>query len=150
LPFGDENEELIMFNKILIPLDLTDKHRPALAAAVELAQKGGGQIYLLHVIERIPGLPEEEVADFYRRLEHNAEQHLARTSAYVTGKQIRCQRKVTLGSRAQAVADHAVEIEADLIVVSAPRFDPEQPAAGWASLSWKIGFLAPCPVLLVK
>ena len=39
---------------------------------------------------------------------------------------------------------------ADLIVLTSPRPDPENPVALLGSLSHKIGLLAPCPVLLVK
>ena len=38
--------------------------------------------------------------------------------------------------------------EKDLYLVELP--DPEHPAAGWGSLSHKIGLLSSCPVLLVK
>jgi hypothetical protein len=41
-------------------------------------------------------------------------------------------------------------MQADLIVLTAPRIDPDHPVAGWASLSFKISLLAECPILLVK
>jgi nucleotide-binding universal stress UspA family protein len=53
-----------MFRRILLPLDLTDKHDGALKRAAELARQSGGEISLLHVIERIPGLEAEEDQQF--------------------------------------------------------------------------------------
>ncbi len=61
-----------MFKKILAPIDLTDKHGPALNAAADLAKQAGGEIVLLHVIEVIAGLPLEEDKNFYGRLEQKA------------------------------------------------------------------------------
>ena len=49
-----------MFHKILLPLDLTDRHQAALALAAELAGAQEGEIVLLHVIEVPPGLPVSE------------------------------------------------------------------------------------------
>jgi nucleotide-binding universal stress UspA family protein len=48
------------------------------------------------------------------------------------------------------VVRYAAEGKVDLIVLTAPRFDKNHPAVGWGSLSYKVGMLAPCPVLLVK
>ena len=44
----------------------------------------------------------------------------------------------------------SAEEAADLIVLTAPRFDPAAPGAGWGSMSYRIGILSQCPVLLVK
>src|ERR1051326_9108272 len=49
-----------MFKRILIPLDLTDKHHAALSKAADLARHSDGRVTLLHVIEVIPGLAVEE------------------------------------------------------------------------------------------
>ncbi len=65
-----------MFKKILLPVDLTDKHKPALDAAAKLAGQYGGTVTLLHVVEIIPGLPMEEEGTFYGRLERVARNQL--------------------------------------------------------------------------
>ena len=41
----------------------------------------------------------------------------------------------------------AVEKEVDLIVLASHRIDLSRPGYGWSTLSYKIGVLAPCPVL---
>jgi len=139
-----------MFRTILLPLDLTDKHQRALDTAVDLARQHGGELVLLHVVELIPGLPREEDREFYDRLERAAADHLARAAQALSKAGIRSRTKILFGPRAVEVARYAAEITADLIVVTVPPLDPSHPAAGWASLSWKVGVLAPCPVLLVK
>jgi hypothetical protein len=54
-----------MFKRLLLPVDLTDKHASVVATAADLAQHAGGSMTLLHVIELIPGLSREEDRDFY-------------------------------------------------------------------------------------
>jgi len=139
-----------VFQNIVIPLDLTDKHRQAVAIAAELAGQSGGTLTLLHVIEKIPGLSDEEERGFYARLERSARTHLANYAESLAARQIKAHVEVFCGQRAPEIARYAQEKGADLIILSAPRLDPQHPAAGWGSLSYRVGILAPCPVLLVK
>jgi nucleotide-binding universal stress UspA family protein len=48
------------------------------------------------------------------------------------------------------IVEFAEKNGADLIVLTAPRLDPSQLSTSWGSLSYKVGILARCPVLLVK
>lgn len=139
-----------MFQRILLPLDLTDRHQRALDIAAEMATAGGGTIILLHVIETIPGLSLEEEKEFYARLERAARSHLDRWGKPLTKRNVAWQGEVRFGSRAAECVRSAQEVAADLILLIAPRLDPANPGAGWGSMSYKIGLLAPCPVLLVK
>lgn len=138
-----------MFRKILLPLDLTDRHEPALEAAVRLARENDAEVILLHVIEVIPGLSREEEATFYRRLERMATAHLERWGATLAGR-VAARGEVIFGNRMQEVVGYATRTGTDLIVLSSPSLDPENVAAGWGSLSYRIGILCSCPVLLVK
>ncbi len=79
-----------MFQKILLPLDLTDKHRAALDTAAELARQNQGELLLLHVVEVIPGLSGEEEQGFYQRLQQVARTHLGRLAAALTKKKCPC------------------------------------------------------------
>jgi universal stress protein A len=139
-----------MFEKILLPVDLSDKHQAAIEAAAELARQHGGEVTLLHVIEVIPGLPIEEEKAFYDRLERRARTHLERLGNLVLQRRISTRLVVVLGNRAPEIARYASETGTNLIVLTAPRLDPEHPVAGWGSLSYRVGLLAQCPVLLVK
>lgn len=139
-----------MFKKIVLPLDLTDKHDAVLRIAVDLAKQGGAEVMLLHVIELIAGLPPEEDQQFYNRLEKLARGVLPRWGKALDEHKIRWQLEVVFGNRAQETALFAARSKADLIILTAPRLDPSNPASGWASLSFKVSVLAECPVLLVK
>ncbi|HMP03433.1 MAG TPA: universal stress protein [Gemmatales bacterium] len=140
-----------MFKTILVPVDLTDRHGPAVDRAVELAKASGGKVILAHVIETIAGLKEDpEDRHFYDRLERTSRQHLEQIGATVEGRGTTWQMELRFGPVARQVMELAQEFGADLIVVTTPRLNPSNPTTGVASLSWKISLLAPCPVLLVK
>jgi nucleotide-binding universal stress UspA family protein len=139
-----------MFQHILVPLDLTERHQPAVQAAVNLAKQNHGEVTLLHVIESIHGLPEDELRSFYNRIEKTASAHLERIGKQLTDQRVPWDSKLVIGSRVKEVVNFAAEHKSDLIVLTAPQVDPMQPGSGWASLSWKFAMLAHCPVLLVK
>jgi universal stress protein A len=139
-----------MFTKILLPVDLSDRHSQALEAAASLAKQSGGVITLLHVIEVIAGLSLEEEKSFYKRLEKSARDHLARLTEHFKRQQIAWQTEILYGHRGPEVVRYATEKGADVIVLTSPRIDPKNPGVGWGSLSYKISLLSQCPVLLVK
>jgi nucleotide-binding universal stress UspA family protein len=139
-----------MFRKIVVPLDLTEKHHKALETAAELAGTGGGEVALVHVIELIHGMPVDEEKDFYDRLEEAAREHLERWARRLGERNISVRQEVFFGGRALEVLRFARDSGADLIVLTAPAIEPGQPDVGLGSLSYKIGVFSPCPVLLVK
>jgi universal stress protein A len=139
-----------MFKRILLPIDLTDKHGPALETAARLAEQSGGELVLLHVIEVIAGLVVEELRDFYNRLEKVARAHLTRLGAHLQDRNLRWHAEVLCGHRVPEVVRFAADSGADLIVLTAPRPDPNHPTASWGSLSFKITIMSQCPVLVVK
>jgi nucleotide-binding universal stress UspA family protein len=138
-----------MFQKVLMPVDLSDRHAQALQVVADLAQ-AGAEVTLLHVIEVIPGLSMEEEKDFYARLETSARRHLDRLGGQLGQRKVKWCAETVYGQRGPDILRYAREAGTDLIVLTSPRPDPEHPAAGWGSLSHKIGLLSACPVLLVK
>jgi nucleotide-binding universal stress UspA family protein len=54
------------------------------------------------------------------------------------------------GSRAHEIVRYATEVGVDLIVLTSHRIDLHHPSAGWGTVSYKVGILSQCPVLLVK
>jgi nucleotide-binding universal stress UspA family protein len=138
-----------MFKKILLPLDVSDKHEQALNVAVELAGTSG-ELTLLHVIEVIAGLTMEEEKDFYRRLEKAARNQLGKIGDRLKPRNIAWRAEVLYGNREAEIVRYARETGTSLILLTAPQFDPEKLAASLGSLSYKISLFAPCPVLLVK
>jgi nucleotide-binding universal stress UspA family protein len=138
-----------MFRKLLLPVDLTDRHQPALTIAREMAQQNT-ELVLLHVIEVIHGLSVEEEKPFYARLEKAAKAHLDRLAGNLTGLPGSIRTEIRYGNRIAEIVRYAAETDIDLILLIAPVLVPDNPAASWGSLSYKVSFFAPCPVLLVK
>jgi nucleotide-binding universal stress UspA family protein len=139
-----------MFRKILLPIDLSNRHEQAVKIAAQLAGLGGGDVVLLHVVETIAGVEVEEEKHFYGRLEKLAWAHLEKVGEMLTQHRIRWRAEVLLGHRGAETLRFARENGIDLIIVTSPLVDPEHLATGWGSLSYKIGLAATSPVLLVK
>jgi nucleotide-binding universal stress UspA family protein len=139
-----------MFHKILVPLDKTFKHRRAIDTAAELTRQSGGEVVLLHVIELLHGMSRTEEKEFYDRLETVAQEHLEKHLIGLEERGIPCRKELRFGVRAAEVSRYARSMGADLIVLTAPSIDLDHPEESWASLSFKLGLFAPCPVLLVR
>ena len=139
-----------MFKKILLPLDLSNKHQTALRTATELARQNNSEVILLHVVEEIPGLSREEEKDFYSRLERTARCQLAHLESQFTRDKIPCRTEVILGHRAVETARFAAQNKVDLILLTSPPFQREHTMVVLGSMTWKLGMIASCPVLLVK
>jgi nucleotide-binding universal stress UspA family protein len=139
-----------MFQKILLPVDLSERHQAALDAAADLASQSGGEITLLHVIEVIAGIPMEEDLAFYHRLEKAARKHLNQLGGLLRHRKVARHGEILYGPRGPMIVQYAQEKGIDLIVLTSPRFDPSNVGVSWGSLSYKVSVLAPCPVLLVK
>jgi nucleotide-binding universal stress UspA family protein len=139
-----------MFQNILIPVDLSDHHGRTLEVASNLARQNSGNITFVHVIENIPGIEPEELRAFYAKLEKTAHRHLARLAGESLKRDLAVKTKVIFGKRAEAVVEYARECGADLIALTSHRNTAETGAASFYTLSYKIAFLAQCPVLLIK
>jgi nucleotide-binding universal stress UspA family protein len=139
-----------MFRKILIPVDLTDRHQQVLDIAARLAQESTGEVTLLHVIELIPGIWPQEEREFYNRIEQTARDHLAKLGRYLEERHVPRHEEVIFGDRAHEIVRYATETGVELIVLSSHRIDLQHPSAGWGTVSYKVGILSQCPVLLVK
>lgn len=141
-----------MFERILVPVDFTDKNRSAVERARELV-KARGELTLLHVIEELADIPFEELEDFYRRLEERAVRRLkglAEIAGEGVAEGVEIRREVVYGRRAREIVRFAEERESDLIVLGSHPVDRDRPGEGWATLSYQVAILARCPVLLLK
>jgi nucleotide-binding universal stress UspA family protein len=139
-----------MYQRILMPVDLTDRHEEALKRAAELTRASDGEIVLLHVVELINGLGLDEERLFYERLERVARQHLEGLGRRLEQLGARWRIDVRVGSRLREVVEQARQAGADLVVFTSPQLDEDNPLAGWASLSYRVALLLSCPVLLVR
>lgn len=139
------------FQKILIPVDLSEKGRSMLDWA---SRMGGPETtaVLFHVIETLEDVPFEEMEAFYRRLEERAVAVLDGWVRELEGDGLRAERRVVFGHRLEEVLNAAGAGigSPDLILLRSHPVDPQSPGRGWATLSYRVAVLASCPVLLVK
>ena len=137
-----------MFNRIVVPVDLTEKNAAALGAARQLAP-AGGEITLLHVIETLD-LPFEELEDFYAQLHDRASAELDAMAESLADAGLRIDVRVSYGKRVPEIIEHTAKIGADLIIMSSRPVDLENPAGHVGTISHQVAVLAQVPVLLLK
>ena len=139
-----------MFQRILVPVDLTEKSLTAVDTAYEFATQSGAEVILLHVIETIEHVQFDELKPFYDRLDSSARGGLSEFSERFRSEKLQVNEAVVYGHRTKAIIDYAIEHQADLIVMASHRIDPDRPGHDWSSISYAVAILSPCPVLLVK
>ncbi len=139
-----------MFEKILVPTDLSERSRRALAIALRMATPGSGSVTLLHVIETLADTPFEEIKNFYARLEERALSAMDQMVAAAGDGGVEIIQKIAYGNRAREILQAAGEMGADLIVLNSHKVEQKDPAAGMGTISYKVGILSQCPVMLVK
>lgn len=138
-----------MFEKILVPVDLSDGNLRAIETSRDLARETGGEVTVIHVIEMLD-LPFEELAGFYDRLEKKAVNAMRELVEPIRAAGVQVHQRIEYGKRAETIVEFAEEIDADLIILNSHRVRLDDPGSGWATLSYKIAILAQCAVLLVK
>jgi nucleotide-binding universal stress UspA family protein len=139
-----------MFQRILVPVDLTERSLNAVNLAHEFAVQSGSEVLLLHVIEIIEHMEFDELKPFYNRLEKSARKGLQEFSERFVANNLRVDHSVVYGHRAKEIIDCAIRNRTDLIIMASHRIDPERPGHDWSSISYTVAILSPCPVLLVK
>lgn len=139
-----------MFRHILVPTDLTERSLKAMEIAVEMAAHDSSEITLLHVIETIEDAQDEDFAGFYRKLEKRAEKFMNRIISQYQNRNPGIGKEIVYGRRVPDILKFVGERGIDLIVLSSHRIDRDNMLQGWGTISYKVGLLADCPVMLVK
>jgi universal stress protein A len=139
-----------MFKRILVPTDLTDRGVRALDLALRLAASRSSRVTLLHVIETVRGLDFEEMKSLYQRLEKKARGTMTAAIGRLPPTDAEVTAEIVYGDRAEEVVNFAAAHDVDLIVLASHKVDVAAKGRDWGTISYKIGILAPCPVLLVK
>jgi nucleotide-binding universal stress UspA family protein len=139
-----------LFQKILVPTDFSPRSLRAAQAAARVAATSGGQTTLLHVIERIEGDGSGALASFYRRLEKAARHRMEGFLAPFVGKGLPVKAEVLYGKPVNEILRFAERYGADLIVMSSHKLPLRRSGESWGTISYKVGILSRCPVLLVK
>lgn len=139
-----------MFRRILIPTDLTDRTVRALHVARDVAARDDSHLTLLHVIETIAGADFEELSSFYGTLEERARTRLNELMTRASTRHPHLDAHVVLGKRVEETLKFVRTNQVDLIVLASHPIDPSQPGSSMGTMSYRLGILAPCAVLLVK
>jgi universal stress protein A len=134
----------------MVPVDLTNKNIPALQITIKLALQNRASITLLHVIETLEGSSFEEFNKFYKTLEKHARDKLEGLAEECVSQGVVVHQEVLYGKRTEQIVQFAMDHQIDLIVLTSHKIDLKNPSQGWGSISYKVGILSQCPVLLVK
>jgi universal stress protein A len=103
---------------------------------------------LVHVIETIDGMRFDELKSFYQRLERKARTALTGLARRAPAGHV--DSALVYGKRAEEIVKFAAANDVDLIVLPSHRVKPTGIDRDWGTISYKVGILAQCPVLLVK
>jgi len=139
-----------MFKHILVPTDLTDRSIHALEVAVGIASLGACQVTLLHVIETIEDSDSESFEDFYRKLERRAGRIMDRMVEKFSSDNVTITKAIAFGKRVREIVHYARDRDIDLIILTSHAVSAEDPSQGWGTISYRVGILSHCPVMLVK
>jgi len=107
-----------MFSNLLVPLDGSKLAESVLPIVKKLAQRLGCAVKLLHVIEKRP--PSSIHGDKHLQEAANAERYLALISERLGGWGLKVSshvHEVPQGDVPRSIAEHAAELEQDLIVL---------------------------------
>ena len=140
-----------MFKNILVPTDLTGKSIKALEIAATMVKDSKCRITLLHVVETIEDDGgEEEFKEFYNKLADRAGKKMSGlVNKYATDK-IDIRTEIIYGKRVPEIVRYASAKDIDLIILSSHKLENTESMDGWATISYRVGILAPCPVMMVK
>ena len=129
---------------------LTERTEKALRLANMLASRNSARVTLLHVIEALDGLSFKELKPFYERLERKARTTMNELIRRAPERSASAAGAVVYGRRAEDIVKFAAANGVDLIVLASHRVNPSRVNRDWGTISYKVGILAQCPVLLVK
>lgn len=139
-----------MFRRILVPVDFTPRSRRAVRAAARLAAVSNATTTLLHVIERIDAGSPGTFAAFYAKLEKSARRKMGELADELARKDLESRAEVLYGNRVGEILRFAEDHAIDLIVMSSHKLPVRRGGENWGTISYKVGILSRCPVLLVK
>jgi nucleotide-binding universal stress UspA family protein len=143
-----------MYKCILVPVDLadTDLAKPAIQAAVMLANIGNSTVRVINVLPLTPVMLAEYVPPDFEAQQRNASEEAIAIIAKETGLEPpRVSSTVRQGGIHQEILEEANAINADLIVMSSHR--PSKPGIRTYFLGSNAGHVvryAKCSVLVVR
>ena len=144
--------ELKVFNKILVPTDLSDFSQRALTTAIDMAQKYDAKINLFYVVADFHDMYDSYDLDFNRidqRLVADGAQKLEEMLKKIDIRGVEITKTVTPGYPSVAILDQ-IKREAIELVVMGSHGRGAIMGSILGSVSQKVITHAECPVLIVK
>jgi nucleotide-binding universal stress UspA family protein len=138
------------FKNILVPTDLTENSKKALDIAINMIPEDTGEITLIHVIEMIEGFEDKELINFYKKLKTSARKKMDEIILRYKNQGISINTEIIIGKRVPEIIRIVQERKIDLIILKSHKIEEVSSGEGWATISYKIAILAPCPVMMVK
>jgi nucleotide-binding universal stress UspA family protein len=138
-----------VFRRILVPVDFTPRSLRAVRAAAKVAATTRAKTTLLHVIERIDDGESGAFESFYRKLESAAREKMKALLAPF-GERLPVRAEILYGKPVGEILRFAQANRIDLIVMSSHKLPLRHSGESWGTVSYKVGILSRCPVLLVK
>jgi len=138
-----------VFRRILVPVDFTPRSLRAVRAAAKVAATTRATTTLLHVIERIDDGESGAFESFYRKLESAAREKMKALLAPF-GELLSVRAEILYGKPVGEILRFAQANRIDLIVMSSHKLPLRHSGESWGTVSYKVGILSRCPVLLVK
>ena len=138
------------FKRMVVPIELAEGNTRLLRTALALAEASRARVTLVHVIQRIAGIPVAELRRFYDRLERASARKLERAARPFRDRGLRVRTMVRLGEPPVEIVRLTLRQRADLLVMGSHRVNPARPRPGFGTTSYKVALACQCPILLVK
>jgi nucleotide-binding universal stress UspA family protein len=161
-PLSSCGEEILMSHvtgphfhptKILLPIDFSSSSYAALETATELARHFQAELYLIHIIPRLPVVTGAEFFEETAVLQgarDQAEQQLTSRVSSLTSQGIQARSHVEVGNDVVGNIMMVIEREhVDLIVISTHGMSGWHPMI-FGSIAEKVVRLVQCPLLLLR
>jgi len=139
-----------MYDKILIPVDLSTANEAVFSTARELGDPEHTDIILLHVIETLQDDEPGEMDDFYQELRDDADEKMTAWAENIASDGFEVQAAITYGERGPEITRVADENGVDLIVQRSHTVSREDAENTLGTVSHQVAIFAPCSVLLVR
>jgi len=107
------------YNRVLVAVDLTDESDQVLQKAIDIAQRNGAELHLIHVIEIVSfaygGDIPMDLISLQEQIDKQANERMDKTAQSLSYPVT--QTSVATGNTEEEIHQHARKIDADLIVI---------------------------------
>ncbi|MDO7785967.1 universal stress protein [Desulforamulus aquiferis] len=145
-----------MYSKLLVPVDGSDRAAKCLTHTIELAQKLGAKVTLMHVVPSLPPYVNTSVdrlgqaqQSIIEELMRNGKEMLEDLLSSVAGKGVDVDLYTVMGQPADEILEKARAENYDLIVIGS-RGLGEIKGYLMGSVSNRVSRHASCPVLIIR